>query len=170
MEPTIKTEAWSYYVSDLNAPLSQFEFHSTIVALWNQKREGDRLPAWSDFELMDLKEWWGWLTVLDQLKPDGSDWKYRLWGTEVARLTGHEMTGKTLRQQQSNIVEFSHYNDQDFEHLKVLTDQRKIGLLEGPVKFELETFNWVSIIRLPLSDDGFRIDKFLSAVSPRVPL
>ncbi len=172
MEMWSKIEHWTYYISSLDTPSTQFEYHEPMVALWNDKRHGTQLPAWSDFELEDFKGWWGWITVVDCLSPDGDDWVYRLWGSEVARFTGHEMTGKAMKAKQSDdVVDVLHYNDHDFDHMKLLYDEKKIGLLEGPVNTEIPNLNWVSINRLPLANDGSRVDKFLNAVSPRkVPL
>lgn len=113
MEFFSKIEAWTYYTCDLDTPAENFEFHTTIVNLWNRKRDGNNLPAWSDFELEDFKEWWGWLSVLDRNASDGSDWKYRLWGTQIARFSGHEMTGKAIGAQYSDVVEFRSYNNHD---------------------------------------------------------
>jgi hypothetical protein len=167
MELWDKIEDWSYYISDLDTPPADFEHHSTIVSLWNQKRVGSDLPAWSDFSLEDFEGWWGWLSVIDCLSPDGCDWKYRLWGTNFARFTGHEMTGKSMTSKRSDELGVQHYNNHDFDHIKVIFDQRKIGYLEGPVDSDMRDLTWVTLIRLPLADDGTNIDKFLNAVSPR---
>ena len=53
----------------------------------------DGMASRSDFSLETLKPWLGNIMILE-LDPDREDFRYRLYGSEIASRTGFEMTGK----------------------------------------------------------------------------
>jgi len=161
-------EGWTYYVGDLNTPVSALEHHGSLVHIWNSKRRDAGLPAWSDFQLEDFADWWGWLTVMDCVTDDPRDWVYRLWGSRVVDFKGQEMTRKPLGYMGlKTTADGASYNDMDFDHMSMLYREQKIGLFEGPVTTDMRDVNWVATIRLPLASDGTHIDKFLNGVCAR---
>jgi hypothetical protein len=70
---------------------------------WLQQRNGAAIPAWSDIDVIELKEWMGWLTVYGIL-PDRSDAKFRLVGTRFAETAGLDLTGRMLSAQSYSLT------------------------------------------------------------------
>jgi len=66
-----------------------------LFRLWQSKRRGRRLPARGDLRPEELKPWFGNLIVLDVIDA-GRDFRYRLFGTNIVRQAGFDMTGKLL--------------------------------------------------------------------------
>lgn len=67
----------------------------TLFRLWQAKRGTRALPARADFAPDDLLPWFGNLVILDVID-GGKDFRYRLFGTVIAREAGFDMTGKLL--------------------------------------------------------------------------
>jgi hypothetical protein len=75
--------------------------HARLHALWDAKRAGRAMPARADFDIDDLKPWLGWLVLYDVLPgalPDGPDFAYRLFGTQMAHGVGGELTAGRVSQ------------------------------------------------------------------------
>lgn len=70
---------------------------------WLEQRNGAAIPAWSTIDVVDLKEWMGWLTVYGIL-PNQSDAKFRLVGTRFAETAGLDLTGKMLSAQSYSLT------------------------------------------------------------------
>ncbi|MGQ0677476.1 MAG: PAS domain-containing protein [Rhodospirillales bacterium] len=66
-----------------------------LFRLWNAKRRGRKLPARADLRPEELKPWLGNLIVLDVID-GGRDFRYRLFGTNIVRQAGFDMTGKLM--------------------------------------------------------------------------
>jgi hypothetical protein len=77
------------------ADLAADERLLSLFRLWQSKRRGRRLPARGDLRPEELKPWLGNLIVLDVID-GGRDFRYRLFGTNVVRQAGFDMTGKLL--------------------------------------------------------------------------
>lgn len=65
-----------------------------LYELWDARRGTRQAPPRSDFSLDDLRPWFGHLMIVDCLPDD--DFRYRLYGTELVRLFGFDLTGKSL--------------------------------------------------------------------------
>jgi len=66
----------------------------TLYELWNQRRGTRQAPPRSDFTLEDLRPWFGHLMIIDCL-PD-NDFRYRLYGTELVRMFGFDLTNRSV--------------------------------------------------------------------------
>lgn len=58
------------------------------------KAPGEYAPR-DQFDMFLLRPWFGYLMILDYL-PDGDDFSYRLYGSEIAANSGFDMTGKRV--------------------------------------------------------------------------
>lgn len=163
MHETVKSGDWSYKLYDLSTPPETFPVHAGILELWRSKRVGGKLPDWRDFDFMEFREWWGWLTVLDVVSLSPVDGMYRLWGTNVVQVTGTDMTGKRLADYEGEIPDASSYIDADLELFEHVGVNKVLGYQYGPVNVELISYNWLYILRMPLAADGENVDKILSA-------
>jgi hypothetical protein len=75
-------------LSELNQPLLL-----QLYAYWNGRRDGRRFPVREDIDPLDLKFILGSLILID-IEPDPLRFRYRLFGSEIARRQGFDMTGK----------------------------------------------------------------------------
>ncbi|HWK45301.1 MAG TPA: PAS domain-containing protein [Stellaceae bacterium] len=66
-----------------------------LFDLWLACRNGKPMPARQDVDVLDLKPWLGDLHML-KAEGDGSDFRYLIFGTNIAQYIGREMTGKLM--------------------------------------------------------------------------
>lgn len=67
-----------------------------LLDLWAARRGGRRIPGRADLPFEDLKPWLGRIMLVER-GGDGDDFRYRLFGSEVARELGHDLTGRSIR-------------------------------------------------------------------------
>jgi len=65
----------------------------SLHALWESRRRGRAVPARQDIDVLELRQWLGWLTVMDMVD-DGDDFIYRIFGTSQAAQIGMDLTGR----------------------------------------------------------------------------
>ena len=155
-------DEWKTHLFHKNSPVNEFGQFQSFKQLWDDKRTGDLLPAWSDFKFNDFEPWWGWLTVEDIIPSPSYDTVYRLFGTDVAELYGDDFTGKRL----SDLDGF--LTPEDAEIAKLMIADQLICIQTGPMKWKNRSYNIFSFIELPLADNGQDVDKILSLVSTAV--
>lgn len=68
-----------------------------LHAYWDGKRAGRVYPGREEIDPLELKFMLGNLILLD-IEPEPLRFRYRLFGTEIARRQGFDMTGKYLDQ------------------------------------------------------------------------
>ena len=148
---------WTYEVfesTDLADDIAPFE---SLVELWQSRLKGRHLPAWRDFSFEDFGGWHGWLRVGDFIPGRTDDFRYRLWGVYAVDFYGVELTGKRMSE-----VDFG-FDDDDRKLLTLLATEKKITRAVGPVFWQDRHHLQVSVLKMPLADDGENVDKFLGA-------
>ena len=154
---------WRYEnfpLDGLDNCLAGFE---SIIELWRSKATPN-LPSWTDFDLLDFKEWWGWLVVYDCVDGQPLEFDVRLWGTNVVDITGHDRTGKRLtgenRPDKSDPTNVSINN---LKFSRFILDESVIGYTSEPYRAGWGASKRYREILLPLSSDGINNDKLLFA-------
>jgi len=66
-----------------------------LFDLWLSCRKGKQLPARQDIDVLDLKPWLGDLHMLAS-EDNGLDFRYIIFGTNIAQYIGRDMTGKMM--------------------------------------------------------------------------
>lgn len=126
-----------------------------LFRLWQSKRGGRRLPARADLRPEELKPWFGNLIVLDVID-GGADFRYRLFGVNIARQAGFDMTGKLM----------SEYPIKDVLPYFLATHRE---VVRRAVPAFGEHNPRVAIVRkrrrliLPFGEDGSTVDRTLTA-------
>lgn len=67
-----------------------------LLDLWCARRAGGRVPRRADLPFEDLKPWLGRIMLVEPIE-GADDFRYRLFGTEVARELGRDLTGHSIR-------------------------------------------------------------------------
>lgn len=129
-----------------------------LHALWQAKRCERPMPARGDFAWPELKPWMGNLALLDVLE-DGQDFRYRLWGSEIARHLGYELTGRRM----SEVVCWLGPNPRD-EYRRICATRQPLAVavripdIRRPVRLDK--------LGLPLSEAGAQVEQILAALYP----
>jgi len=148
---------WTYRVLEADNPCTDFRPFDSLFRLWRSKIRDGRLPAWRDFDFADFAGWHGWLRVGDIVPGRTDDFVYRLWGVHAVDFYGVDHTGKRMSE-----LDFG-FDEDDRELLTMLATDRKITLADGPVFWQDREHVRVQVLKMPLADDGHRVDKFLGA-------
>ena len=161
---TWKTDGdWHYdYFSPAEAE-ETFSGFASLVRLWRSKSKSPP-PSWSDFEFLDFRDWWGWISVYDAVDGQPLNFDVRLWGTEVVEVTGHELTGQRLSPE--NLPDRSDPTGVSLNHIKFarfILDEGFMGVTSEPYREAWGPGKLYTEILLPLSSDGKNNDKILFA-------
>ena len=81
--------------STVDPVLVDYPDFAALRAYWEVKRAGRALPDRSDIDPIELKDHLGNLFIAEPL-PDLSDFRYRLVGTNLTWIHGHEYTGRLV--------------------------------------------------------------------------
>lgn len=158
---------WAYYLADTSLRASDGGPFADLIELWRNKADPDTtdpsLPTWSDFELSDFQDWWGWLTVIDFLSDEPTDHVYRLWGSNLVNRLHVEMTGRKMSDHWGDCTDAQGSVSVDIALLAAIREQRKIGFSIGPIDRRYPGLGSVGTLRLPLSKDGKSVDQILNA-------
>jgi hypothetical protein len=76
-------------------PPFRFAEQADLYGLWTAKRGVRRMPDRADFSLTDLRHWLGDIHLLEVID-DGRDFRYLVYGTDIGRHHGFEMTRKLV--------------------------------------------------------------------------
>lgn len=124
-----------------------------FLRLWQSKRRGDALPARADFPMEDLRPFLGRIGILDVVDA-GADFRFRLYGSNVASAYKAEMTGKSVTEFRPNFqAAIVPGYRRCFE-----TRQPHYDLLE--IDDPIMLYKWERIV-VPLSSDGRRVDMLM---------
>ena len=126
-----------------------------LYRLWQAKRRDARIPARSEFSLDELRPLMGRLAILDVID-GGADFRFRLYGSNLANAYRGEMTGKSVREYRPNF-----YATIAPGYLRCVTTRAPhYDRLE--VDDRLMLFRWERLI-LPLASDGTTVNMLLVA-------
>ena len=103
----------------------------------------------------------GWIRVGDFIPGRTDDFRYRLWGVHSVDFYGVELTGKRMSE-----LDFG-FDDDDRKLLDLLATKKMITLATGPVFWQDRHHLTVSVLKMPLADNGQHVDRFLGAFSRR---
>jgi len=154
-------DQWSYEIYTPDTPAEELGGFAAFKKLWDDKRKGNGLPAWRDFELEDFADWYGWISVDDIIPGPTYDSVFRLWGTNLTQFYGKDLTNRRMSE---FVGDF--FSSEDFDDLQTQLGGHNFRICRGPVTWESPDGwrlpDWFSDIELPLADDGFTVDRYLN--------
>ena len=127
---------------------------------WMAKRAGRLMPSRSDIDPLDLPDCLGNLCLIEVTNDTPRRFRFRIDGTNLAELTGFDLTGKYVDQ----------VPERGYRDLLVALYERVV--LTGAPVFISDHEEWngsgiqVLSVTLPLSSDGDCVDGILDAVLP----
>lgn len=150
---------WVFEYFDREKAPSFFGEFQPLVELWQSKRHGRKVPSWSDFDFYDFKGWHGLLSVSEYYY-DPFDFKYLIFGTDIARQVEMENTGKLA----SSLAGTRYDPTKDFDFYEM--SARGLYISRGKRDFLWADSPTTSVkyIELPMSDDCIRTDICLTAM------
>jgi hypothetical protein len=131
-----------------------------IYALWKEKRGIRPMPARHDIDAVDLTYCLGYVCLIEVLRDAGLRFRFRVDGSNLAELTGFEMTGKYAEE-----IPDPSYRDLVVELYGQVVSGRE------PI-FRREDENWndtgmkIESISLPLSSGSQTVDYILELIVP----
>lgn len=126
-----------------------------LYRLWQAKRRGGGIPARSDFGLDDLRTLMGSIAILDVID-GGADFRFRLYGSNIASAYRGEMTGKSVRDYRP------HFYAKIAPGYLRCVDTRTPHYDEIEVDDQMMLYRWERLV-LPLAADGTTVDMLLVA-------
>lgn len=156
--PAIASD-WSYGCCPLDAYAQSFGPFAHLVETWQQRRpDGGGLPPRRAFEFNDFEAWLGRIFIA-KVERDPLDIRFTLWGTTLADWWGVDYTGETLGKQSESPESW----DTERRYFEVMSKAPFIGIAGGLLTQHGRDHIKVLGLDLPLSTDGGRLDRVLSA-------
>jgi hypothetical protein len=154
--PVVK---WNPPASEL--PTKQLPF---VLNLWQSLRDADGRVAPEQIDPFLLRPALGYILLMDVLD-DGADFYYRLYGSEVARVAGFDMTGKRT----SQIVTGSLAGNFYIAGYRALLKRPEPMFTWHEMPMQITINNWDRIV-LPLTGPDGRVTRILACNMPGLPL
>lgn len=150
---------WKYEHFDRNIEPEILPGFEDLVRLWRKKR-GDRpVPAWCDFDYRDFVGWHGRI-VVSEISYDPFDYRFRLFGEEVAKRLKVDYTGKTG----SELVDCGHETAEDMAFYEMASRKMLITRVSGELYWLGRPHISATFAEFPLSDTGELTTHFLAAM------
>jgi len=144
-------------ISDILTP--EFE---DFMDYWNSLRGGAFAPSWEQFDLLALDPKSIPRVVVDDVHRDPLDVVVRFWGTGHVQRKGFDKTGKSIAGTPTirGPTAFSEYK-WVVENRQPFASRDAVNLLDTVGKPPFRQ----TLVRLPLSDDGDRVNHIVSLAS-----
>lgn len=146
---------WSPRAEQVNAaPLR------TLLSYWSALPRVDTLPLASEVDPLGMRSALGYVMLVDVVD-GGRDFRYRLFGSAVAAVSGFDMTGRLLSEHaaSAHILEFS------LSLYRAAIRRREAVFSQYAPAGTLLTAHWQRI-NLPLIDSAGEIVRFLAGTVP----
>ena len=90
-------------MQDLEAHLRGLPELQALLHHWMDRCHGRAMPARGDFDVIDMKPWLGNLNLVD-VERNPLNFRYRVYGTNVADMLRKELTGHRIEDNPSSMV------------------------------------------------------------------
>jgi hypothetical protein len=127
-----------------------------LYADWDSRRRGREFPARQDFDPCDLKYILGCLNLVDMLRGP-LRFRYRVFGSEIARRLGIEMTGRMV----DDYPQLEHRALVQRRYAETIAARRPTVAQHDRRSLNEQLHYYESLV-LPLSRDGIEIDMLMA--------
>lgn len=154
-----KRENWLYEIFERDVDPDELPGFEDIVRLWQGKR-GDRpAPVLVDFDFYDFAGWHGKIIITD-VSYDPFDFRFRLFGVDVADRLGADYTGRLY----SELVADGVNPIEDFEFYEMTSRKMLISRVSGNLNWADRRHISATFVEFPLSDNGEMATHLLTAM------
>jgi hypothetical protein len=131
-----------------------------VLVHWSKLVVGPRLPSYRQMDPLDLRPALGYVMLLDVVE-GGQDFRYRLFGSTIGRVSGFDMTGKLLSEHPASayVAEFSIAVGR-----AAVRRREAIYTVRRPVGAQ-DTSLWERLV-LPLVDDRDSVVRLMVVATP----
>jgi hypothetical protein len=131
---------------------------------WRTHSDAGRLPSRSDFDPADHQSLLGWIVLFDVVRREqDTDFRYRLWGSEITTLVGRDHTGRLHSEVVSSDAKA--FGRRCFFWVM---EHKLPQVVQQRVPFEGRKFLTYERLALPLSNGGAEVDQIMLVVySPK---
>ena len=130
-----------------------------LIDLWLERRGGEAVPDWSDFDFPDFVGWHAFL-MLSRFESDAPDPTFRLAGEKVTDLMQFQLSGRRL----SSLAP-RNYEQRLRDHFSEIRAQGLIGLTTGQLPVEGRSHAVMRILELPFREGGATVERLLHVMS-----
>lgn len=157
LRPPIAT--WNPAADSL--PTSQLPF---VLQYWQSLRDADGHVSPEKIDPFALRPALGYILLLDVLE-DGADYRYRLYGSEIARVSGFDMTGKLTSEMVTGPMASTFY----LATYRAMLKRREPLFTWHEMPMQITINNWDRIV-LPLTDPDGRVSRIITCNMPGAQL
>ena len=145
-------------MQDLDAHLRGLPELQALLQYWMDRRRGRSMPARGDFDVVDMKPWLGNMNLVD-VERNPLDFRYRVYGTNVADMLRKELTGHRIEDNPPSVV------------AAVRTSYERVVETRAPFYQHIDVvaideFYRFHRLLLPLSDDDDAVNQVLVGNTP----
>ncbi len=150
---------WKYEIFERDIEPEILPEFQDLVRLWQKKRGNRPVPAWSDFDFHDFTGWHGRIVVAD-IFYDPFNFRYRLFGEEVAKLYQFDCTGKLCTELENSVFDPA----EDLEFYEMTSRRLLISRVSGMLYRLDRPYVNATFVEFPLSDTGEMATHSLAAM------
>jgi hypothetical protein len=134
-----------------------------LYADWNCRRRGREFPARRDFDPCDMAYILGCLNLVDRLR-EPLRFRYRIFGTEIARRLGIEMTGRLV----DDYPMAEHRVHVQHRYAETIAARRPTVVQDDRWMLDKRLHHYELLV-LPMSSDGTEIDMLMAGFTFATP-
>jgi hypothetical protein len=82
-------------MDDFESQIAHDDGLLSLYRYWSGKRRGRAMPSRADLEVAELKPWLGYL-ILVEVSGEPLDFRYRVFGSQIAEEVGFDLTGQSI--------------------------------------------------------------------------
>lgn len=133
---------------------------AAFLALWRSRIQAARIPARADFPMEDLRPFLGRIGILEVIG-GGADFRFRVYGSNIAAAYRGEMTGKSVQEYRPNFREV------------IVPGYRRCFQTREPqydvleISDETMFYRWERIV-VPLSADGSAVNMLMVCTTDQI--
>jgi hypothetical protein len=146
---------WRPPLARLTAPQLRF-----LREYWGDLAGARPMPQTRDIDAVEMRPALGYISLLDVVE-NGRDFRYRVFGSAIAAVTGFDMTGRpaSALKARTEVVEFA------LAIYRAVVERREPLLTEHGPPSTVSSVAWHSLV-LPLADAGGAVARLLAGAVP----
>lgn len=156
MVEAIQKELWRRFDKDLNLESPEL---IELLALWESRTAGGKLPARTDFDSIELARFGGRIALIE-IEPSTKRFRFRLVGTHITGMLNRDASGQYL----DELYAPGHYELVVSSYNYCIENKRPIRIESQMTHAEKDHVRFEAI-DLPLASDGTNVDMIMKGAN-----